>query len=152
VQGLASAVILGSEYRRTHDHILLSQIRDSPNLQGQVPVFISPGTGWPGYTPGTEFHFRRLLRLAGSRWRYPNPPPRGLHCLQPAWGPRYIGSGQTQQKTPPFLLQPYCCVHLVSARTCLPCRYQATDVHCTATFLHVTVYFNIWLCVNRTGR
>jgi hypothetical protein len=39
---LASAVILGSESRRTHDHILLSQIRDSPNLEGQVPVFISP--------------------------------------------------------------------------------------------------------------
>jgi hypothetical protein len=28
----------------THDHILLSQIRDSPNLDGQVPVFISPRT------------------------------------------------------------------------------------------------------------
>jgi hypothetical protein len=40
--GLASAVILRSESRGTHDHILLSQIRDSPNLEGQVPVFISP--------------------------------------------------------------------------------------------------------------
>jgi hypothetical protein len=39
---LASAVILGSESRGTRDHILLSQIRDSPNLEGQVPVFISP--------------------------------------------------------------------------------------------------------------
>jgi hypothetical protein len=29
---LASAVILGPESRGTHDHILLSQIRDSPNL------------------------------------------------------------------------------------------------------------------------
>jgi hypothetical protein len=38
---LASAVILGSESRGTHDHILLSQIRDSPNLLGQVLVFIS---------------------------------------------------------------------------------------------------------------
>jgi hypothetical protein len=27
-------------------------IWDSPNLEGQVPVFISPGTGWPSYTPG----------------------------------------------------------------------------------------------------
>jgi hypothetical protein len=26
----------------THNHILLSQIRDSPKLKGQVPVFISP--------------------------------------------------------------------------------------------------------------
>jgi hypothetical protein len=39
---LASAVILRSESRGTHDHILLSQIRDSPNLEGQVLVFLSP--------------------------------------------------------------------------------------------------------------
>jgi hypothetical protein len=39
---LASAVIVRSESRGTHDHILLSQIRDSPNLEGQVQVFISP--------------------------------------------------------------------------------------------------------------
>jgi hypothetical protein len=48
----ASAVILGSESHRTHDHgseshrthdhLLLSQIQDSPNLVGHVPVFISP--------------------------------------------------------------------------------------------------------------
>jgi hypothetical protein len=39
---LASAVVLRSDSRGTHDHILLSQIRDSPNLKGQVRVFISP--------------------------------------------------------------------------------------------------------------
>jgi hypothetical protein len=38
---LARAVILGSEARCTRDHILLSQIWDSTNLEGQVPVFIS---------------------------------------------------------------------------------------------------------------
>jgi hypothetical protein len=38
---LASAVILGSESRGTRDLILLSQIRDSLYLEGQVPVFIS---------------------------------------------------------------------------------------------------------------
>jgi hypothetical protein len=38
---LASAVILRSESRVTHGHILMYQIRDSPNLDGQVPVFIS---------------------------------------------------------------------------------------------------------------
>jgi hypothetical protein len=27
---------------KTHDHILLSQIWGSPNLDGQVPIFISP--------------------------------------------------------------------------------------------------------------
>jgi hypothetical protein len=39
---LASAVILGSESRGTHDDILLSQIRDSPNMKGHALVFISP--------------------------------------------------------------------------------------------------------------
>jgi hypothetical protein len=46
---LASAVIFGSEFRVTRDHILLSQIRDFP--------------------------FRSLLRLAGLRSRYSTPPP-----------------------------------------------------------------------------
>jgi hypothetical protein len=48
---LANAVIFGSEFRRPRGHILLSQIRD--------------------------FTLRRLLRLAGSRWRYSTPPPHG---------------------------------------------------------------------------
>jgi hypothetical protein len=38
----SSAVILGSESRGTHNHILLPKIRDFPNLEGQAPVFISP--------------------------------------------------------------------------------------------------------------
>jgi hypothetical protein len=48
---LASVVFLGSESLGTRDHLLLSQIWD--------------------------VLFRRLLRLAGSRWRYSNPPPHG---------------------------------------------------------------------------
>jgi hypothetical protein len=52
---LASEVILGSESRGTRDHILLSQIRDFP--------------------------FCRLLRLAGSRWRYSTPPPHGIEYV-----------------------------------------------------------------------
>jgi hypothetical protein len=75
---LASASIIGSESRGTHDLILLSQIRDSPNLEGQVPVFITPlEQGAPAIPSGTGFPFVRLLRLAGLRWRYSNPPPRG---------------------------------------------------------------------------
>jgi hypothetical protein len=48
---LASAVVFGSESRRTRRHILLSQIWDFP--------------------------FRRHLGLAGPRWRYSTPPPHG---------------------------------------------------------------------------
>jgi hypothetical protein len=39
---LASVVIIRSESRGTHDQILLSQIRESPNLEGQVPILIFP--------------------------------------------------------------------------------------------------------------
>jgi hypothetical protein len=53
---LTSAVILGFEWLGTRDRILLSQIWDFP--------------------------FRRLLRLAGSRWRYSTPPPHGLCSLR----------------------------------------------------------------------
>jgi hypothetical protein len=41
-------------------------IWDSPNLESQVPVFISPRNKVVQlYPPGTGFPFRRLLRLAG---------------------------------------------------------------------------------------
>jgi hypothetical protein len=56
---LTSAVILRSVSRGTHDQILLSQIRDSPNLEGQPT-----GTGWPGYTPK---HWVPFLSLPTTR-------------------------------------------------------------------------------------
>jgi hypothetical protein len=39
---LARVSTLGSDSSGTHDHILLSQILDSPSLEDQVPKFISP--------------------------------------------------------------------------------------------------------------
>jgi hypothetical protein len=48
---LASAVILRSESRRNHDHILLSQIETPPTWRVRSPYLYSPGIGWPGYTP-----------------------------------------------------------------------------------------------------
>jgi hypothetical protein len=47
---LASAFILRSESGGAHYHILWSQIRDSCNAQGQVPVFISSRNWWPCYS------------------------------------------------------------------------------------------------------
>jgi hypothetical protein len=49
---LANAVIFESESRGTRAHILLPRIRDFP--------------------------IRRLLHLAGLRWRYSKPPPHGI--------------------------------------------------------------------------
>jgi hypothetical protein len=55
-------------------------IWDSLNLEGQVPVFISPKEqGRPVIPAGTEFPSRRLLRLAGLGWRYSIPLPHGLY-------------------------------------------------------------------------
>jgi hypothetical protein len=72
---LARAVILSSESRGTHDHILLSQIQNSPKLEDQVPVLIPTRNRVARDTPpGTGFPLRRLLWFAGLRWRYSTPP------------------------------------------------------------------------------
>jgi hypothetical protein len=73
---LAIAVIFGSVSRRTRGNILLSQIRDFP--------------------------FRRLLRLAGSRWRYSTPPPHGLEGRTNHLLP--FNTTATVQKTTPLTI------------------------------------------------
>jgi hypothetical protein len=53
---LASSNILGSESRRTRDHILLSQIRDSFKPGGPGPhIYITQKQGGPVILPGTGF-------------------------------------------------------------------------------------------------
>jgi hypothetical protein len=69
--GLASTVILRSKSHGTNDHILPSQIQDSPSLEGQVHVLLSPRNRVARlYPPGTGFPFCHLLRLAGLQRRY----------------------------------------------------------------------------------
>jgi hypothetical protein len=62
---------------------LYSLVWDSSNLGSQVPLFIHilQEQGGPVIPPGTGFPFCRLLRLAGLRWSYCNPPPYG--CIYP---------------------------------------------------------------------
>jgi hypothetical protein len=76
---LAGAVILGSESRGTRDLILLSPIETPPTWWVRSPYLYPPEKGGPAIPPGTGFPFRRLLRLAGLRWMYMNPPSRGLN-------------------------------------------------------------------------
>jgi hypothetical protein len=70
----ASALVLGSESRGTRDHILVSQIRDFP--------------------------FRRLLQLAGLRWRYSTPPPHGMQYFGPSNQLPSIIATLTEYKSP----------------------------------------------------
>jgi hypothetical protein len=76
---LASTVIRGSESRWTQGHILLSHNSRLLHPGGPGPrIYIPQEQGGPVIPQGTGFPFRRLLRLAGLRWRYSTPPPHGL--------------------------------------------------------------------------
>jgi hypothetical protein len=58
--------------------ILLSQMRDSTNPEGQAPLFIFPRDRVAWLHPqALGSLFRRLLRLVGLRWKYLIPPTHG---------------------------------------------------------------------------
>jgi hypothetical protein len=42
-------LFLGPSHAELENYILLSEIQESLNLEGQVPIFISSGTWWPSY-------------------------------------------------------------------------------------------------------
>jgi hypothetical protein len=52
---------LSGQSREGSISIYYSLIWDSPDLQDQVPVFISPGTRWPSYIPRHRVPFSSLL-------------------------------------------------------------------------------------------
>jgi hypothetical protein len=89
---LVSAVILGSD-------ILLSQIRDSPNLEGEVPVFISPRNSVAQLYPRqwVPFSSPRMARRARVEvFELASTHGRWLSYLDVF---RYIASVLTAQKT-----------------------------------------------------
>jgi hypothetical protein len=104
---LASVYILRSESRRTHDHILLSQIRDSPNLEVQVPVFISPRNRlaqlytrhWVPFSSSLTTHRAMVEVFVPASTRVLYPLPCSANCLQDN------PSARTTQKTQPLLLK-----------------------------------------------
>jgi hypothetical protein len=71
--------------QRTHSQVQVQRdsrpyftVSDSsfPQRGGPGPrVYIPQEQDGPVIPPGTEFPFRRLLRLVGLRWRYSNPTP-----------------------------------------------------------------------------
>jgi hypothetical protein len=83
--GVCNAVTQWSESHRTRNHVLLSHLR-LPQPRGPDSRICNPQEqGGPFMTLGTGFTLRRLLRLAGLRWRYSNPPPHGIsrpHSLE----------------------------------------------------------------------
>jgi hypothetical protein len=101
---LASAVTLRFQSRRTHDHILLSQIRDSPNLEGQVPVFLSPRNRVARLYPQALGSLSVPFTTRRAKVEVFDPVPHGFNWLQ-LTGPVYNISARTAYKTPlPLLL------------------------------------------------
>jgi hypothetical protein len=84
-------------YPRKRSHSQVQVPRDSwpyfavsdsklPQPGGPGPlIYISQEQGGPVISPDTGFHFPRLLWLAGLRWRYSNPPPRGKLTAASNW-------------------------------------------------------------------
>jgi hypothetical protein len=71
---VCSAITRWSESRRTRNRTLLSHLRlPQPGGPGSC-IYIPQEQGGPVIPPGTGFLLLRLLRLAGLRWRYSNPP------------------------------------------------------------------------------
>jgi hypothetical protein len=101
---LASAFILRSESRRTHDHILLFQIRVPSNLEARFPYLYPPGTGWPSYIPRHWVPFpspfttrRTMVDVIWTRLH----PLEGQSAI-----PWHINSRWTENKTPPATVPP----------------------------------------------
>jgi hypothetical protein len=122
---LARAVILVSQSRRIHDHILQSHIRDSPNPEEQVPAFIYPRNRVAQLYPqvlGSLFVASCNSQGCGGCI---------LTHLQAGWLTdlsnclAYNISARTAQKTPFFC----CCFQLLPCKhACLRSRYSVTAV------------------------
>jgi hypothetical protein len=78
-----------------------------PTWRARSQYLYHPGTVWPGYTfSGTGLPFRRLLPVAGLRWRFPTPPPHGrrsrsfliffLIRIVEGWSPNWVPSARRQ--------------------------------------------------------
>jgi hypothetical protein len=125
---VASAVILRSESRGTHSHILVSQVRDSPNLEALVTVFLSPRTRM------AQLYFWALGSLfspVNCRWSSPAQPflvsgPVGTHdhifvlfrilCVL-KWGLIFDKKGLTTASHSPYTGEWHCCPSLSLTRS-----------------------------------
>jgi hypothetical protein len=73
----------GRVQQDTWQYFTFSNLWDSPNLEGQVLV---QEQVTPVILQGTEFSFRRLLRLARLRWKYFTRLHTVVSSLCPMWG------------------------------------------------------------------
>jgi hypothetical protein len=129
---LASSVILGSKSRGPHDHILLSQIRDSPAWKTRSPCLYTPGTGWPSYT--------------SRHWDPVSSPPTTRRATMEIFEPASNGfflcglcADSVKSRLPKI---PVFAWLFATAITCLLRRFLAMDIFSRSAipaFIHVTI-------------
>jgi hypothetical protein len=100
-----------------------------PTWRARSPYLYPPGTGWPSYNPRHWVPFRRLLHLAGLRWRYSNPPLRGLTLRNGSWSSLHtLGTDGTENRAsnsyPIVVLH----IHYLAMAVCLALSIYATVV------------------------
>jgi hypothetical protein len=91
--GLASTVILASESRCTHCHIILSHSRDSTTSGSEPCNYIPQGYSGTVVFPGTSFPSRGFLRPACLLWSYLNQRKHGLLEVRVVSHHSYFGTG-----------------------------------------------------------
>jgi hypothetical protein len=109
------------------------RFKTPPTWRARSPYLYPQGTGWPSYTPGTGFTFRRL-RLAGLWWWYSNPSPNGdlyFFCSScPPYNPLVRTTVENTVSNSTSILA---CVS-VTVGTCLPSICLETALHATILF------------------
>jgi hypothetical protein len=128
---LASAFILGSESRGTHDHILLSQIRNFPFVASYDSQ---------GYGGGIRSRLHTGTSLSQSHFTTGGLPPISSSAhSQMNWINSLITSRRTEYKSPchTVILLLFCL--FVATETCLQNRCPAMDysasIHCRGNVL-----------------
>jgi hypothetical protein len=79
----AQSILKSRVPRASRPHFTASDSR-LPQPGGLSPLIYLLGIGCLGYTPGTGFPYRRLLLLAGLRWRYLTSPPHVTYVYNPS--------------------------------------------------------------------
>jgi hypothetical protein len=150
----ASAVILRSESRGTHDHILLSQIWDSPQPGGPGPrIYIPQEQGVPIIAAGAGFPYRRQLPLAGLRWRYLTSPPHGSASFL-IWTAAYIALRYPRRCLLLARIHGHACWFYSNELVCVQESYLRWNVFANSfprNGLHVTMYQSIELLTHVTA-
>jgi hypothetical protein len=142
--GLSFTIAAGPRQRR---HSQVRVLRDSwphftvsvsrlPQPGGSGPrIYIPQEQGGPVIPPVTGFPFRRILRHAGLRWRYSNPPPRWISLNSRASCLQDNSSVRTTEKTQPLYCWGGVFTASVHSKNCSAYHIENTALQCLPAFV-----------------